>query len=294
MATIRKVDFEQGETAYAECDEPAFCFDEILAIDCSSGQTRTLEEIVFPVDIVLGETRLEFAGKKYELIIKSVRIWLDKDNCDYVPGSRYGGRMAMFEGTHESEQKAEEKRGWKAGFGGVLGADKQSLGGEIGYSRSGDRTASRGVKAQRKFNLAFPEGSDGWRASVPEGEPGGLVSQVIGAVDAAGELTPLCKLIAKNPENPVPGRIRVQARAEDLVIRAVGHRGRTKRVSEPGLRKSQKKMAANEQLQDDALREKLGALALFLPNRRKEKDAHIDLATRAFCFYPRIETEGDR
>lgn len=292
MAQIA-VRFEQGEAVYAESKEPDFRFDEIIGIDLGSGQTRTLEEIVLPVDVTLGKTRLRIGKDDYELIIRSVRIQLDKTNCDYVPGTRYGGGVTEFEAseTYKSEAKRETK--WATRIAGRLGFAKQ----DMSISGEAERTGAKGdtkmVSVTRPIALAQTEGAHAVRIEMPEGITEGLTGTVMSPTAADDSLTPYCRLNAKDPDQPVTGRIRVQARPSDMHLRRVSKAARGARpakVGEAGLRAGAAAMAAREATEDQLLREKVAGLALVMPPSR-DPGQHVDLATKGFCFFPLFDED---
>jgi hypothetical protein len=296
MAQIA-VKFEQSEAVYAESKDPLFCFDDIIGIDLGSGQTRTLEDIVFPVDVSLGKTELVIGSDRYELCIVSVRIHLDKTNCDYVPGTRYGSGGAEIKATETYLGEVKRETKWTAQIAGKFGFAKQ----DVSISGEAERTGTKGdtttTSVTRSIAIAQTEGAHAVRITMPEGIKGGLTGTVLSATAHGDSLTPYCRLTAQSLDLPVTGRIRVQARPSDMQLRRIskGTRGaKQAKVGEPGLRAGAATLEAQQQAEDQLLKEKVATLALLTAKMPEPRDPgqHVDLATKGFCFYPLFDEDG--
>lgn len=291
MAQIA-VKFEQGVAVYAQSIDPPFGFNEIIGIDLGSGQTRTLDEIVLPVDITLGATEIVIGGTRYELVISSVRVQLDKTNCDYVPGTRYGGKPPAIEVTETFTRAKEGKTSWRAGLGAKFGFGDQTVSVDGAAERSSAHSNNTALSVTRAIPVAQPEGADAVRIKLPEGISGGLTGTVMSAVAADDSLTPYCRLIAKDVDKAVTGRIRVQARPSDMKLNRLDKAkkgGKAAQVREAGLRAGEAAMERQQAEQDDVLRQKVALMALM--PRSPNPGQHIDLATKGFCFYPQFDDE---
>jgi hypothetical protein len=287
------IQFEQAEAVYAESINPNFCFDEIIGIDLGSGQTRTLEEIVLPVDVNMGKSELMLGKDHYELVIKSVRVWLDKTNCDYLPGTRYGGCPSSIEEIESLESEEKRENLWSAKIASKLSLTKQFVEAAGDAGRTSAKRQIQKKSITRAIPFAQTEGAHAVRVVLPEGVSGGLTGPVIAAVASDNSLTPFCRLVAKDIDQPVTGRLRVQARPSDMHLRRLNKVKRSMqdtRLGERGLRAGAKSLEARQKAEDQTLREKVAGLALVMPVSR-DSGQHLDLATKGFCFYPHSDDE---
>jgi hypothetical protein len=301
VAESRRIkQFLRPDAVHATCDVPAFSLAAFIGIDLGQAQSVTMDDIGLAVDLSFDSHSIRIGDEYYTLSLASVRVILEKDNADIVAGSKYSHELS--EGEIVAEASDMQTSGREHSYGGKAEAGLlKGIAGKLSFrgKRSGAKEKKASTKVKHRINFVSPGGQDSWRVGGPDGDPRldtkDLRGKVINSVWGE-ERRLLCQLEAIDPNQPVTGRLRIQANPEDFRLRGKARQAVAKDMVVDGVEKNQGKLVESIESTEKQLRERVAAMALLkdvrLPDRKTPDEGMLDLAARSFAYIPDIEEPG--
>jgi hypothetical protein len=258
-----------------------------------------MDDIRLAADLSFDGLSIRIGDEHYTLSLASVRVILEKTNADIVAGSKYSHLLS--EGEIVAEASAMDSSATSHNLGGEVEASLKGLKGKLfgGGKRSGAKEKKASTTVTHRIEFVSPGGQDSWRIGGPDGDPrlasmdlrGSVIKSVWGE-----ELRPLCRFSAIDPDQPVSGCLRIQASPDNFRLRGTSWTAEAKDILDEELRKDQPKFVKRAVSAEQALRERVAAMALLKPmlspNRKKPDEGMLDLAVRSFAFIPETEEPG--
>lgn len=288
--------FEQSMPVHAKCDAPSIDFEDMIGIEFGQCQSVSMGNINLGADISLGPIELIIDGQPYEFSLAAFRVRLEHENADVHSASRY--RHVLSEGRLAASVSEKEHKSVGSEFnldGRATAAGGSGAGISGFWKRKSGKESESVVTVQPEIVFVEPTGQGLWQVGGPNGDPRRIERDLRGTVISSylnDEMKPLCSLSARDAQQPVTGRVSIEASATDFRLRSKSQRNPYKvsgAVSDSvrdGLAEDHKAYLKRSREAEDRLKERVAALALFEFPRRIAKVPMINLAERRFVVSP--------
>lgn len=299
MADTRRIQkLDQSEPVHAQCDIPRFSLRRMIGIQFGSAQSVFMDEIRLATDIEFGTVDINLGDATYTLSLASALVILEKTNADIVAHSKYSDVLSEGEIAAKASEIQKSSKAASFGADGEASLKTGFVGSVKGmFKRESGQTAEATTHVTHRITLVSPEGQDSWRIGGPDGNPLLETKDLRGPVinSSHGDIAkPLCMLAAIDPDQPVTGRIRIQANTAHFRLRGNARADWALDGVSEGFANDQVKFAKREKSKEQELRERVATMALLkpmsLPDREVADEGMLDLAARSFAFVPDMET----
>lgn len=293
--------FESGEPVHAQAPEHGIDFVDLIGLILGGGQSPNMGDLDLIADLSLDAARFMIDGRRYELSLRRVRVLVEKENADIEPQSFYtavlqSGQIASSEQTttkSATSLSASAEAGAEAEAG-LTGFLLKVIGkGSAKGARERSTETTQETKRATTVDFIRQAGQNSVVVGGPQGDPRRETRDLRGAMftdDGAGNLVPLCGLVAKDSSQPVRGRVTIRASDEDFVISDDGRAAAARETLFAAIKDEASKAWRRRVKAEEELKSRIAGLAArkpFLRNERRPSETEVDLASCAFLFVAR-------